>query len=167
MKRFGISILFLMTAIAFTGCTPSGDQPRGSGVSTASASPLPESGYKAAITMVSPVPQTMGAGETASVKAKVKNMGTVAWPALLPGAKYRVALGNHWLDKSGKTVIIDDGRTDLPHDIKPGEEVELMLPINAPKAPGDYILQLDMVHEGLSWFTAHGSQIAKVNIKVQ
>ncbi|OLE97781.1 MAG: hypothetical protein AUG75_04090 [Cyanobacteria bacterium 13_1_20CM_4_61_6] len=110
----------------------------------------------------------MGAGETASVKAKVKNMGTVAWPALLPGAKYRVALGNHWLDKNGKTVVVlDDGRADLPHDIKAGEEVELTLPIKAPKAAGDYTLELDLVHEGLSWFTAHGSQIAKVNIKVQ
>lgn len=109
----------------------------------------------------------MGAGKTASVKAKVKNMGTVAWPALVPGANYRVALGNHWLDRNGKTVVLDDGRADLPHDIKAGEEVELTLPIKVPKAPGDYILELDMVHEGLSWFTAHGSQIAKINIKVQ
>ena len=167
MKRFGIPILFLLTTVAITGCSPNEDQPAVSGASTASASPFPESGYKAAITMVSPSPQTMKAGETATVKAKVKNMGTVAWPAVVSGAKYRVALGNHWLDKSGKSVLIDDGRTDLPHDIKPGEEVELSLPINAPKASGDYILQLDMVHEGLSWFTAHGSQTVKINIRVQ
>ncbi|MEP6911797.1 MAG: NBR1-Ig-like domain-containing protein [bacterium] len=167
MKRFGISILFLLTAVAITGCSSSEDQPPVSGTSTASASPFPESGYKAAITMVSPPPQTLKAGGTASVKAKVKNMGTVAWPAPVSGAKYRVALGDHWLDKSGKTVVIDDGRTDLPHDIKPGEDVELTLPINAPKAPGDYILQLDMVHEGLSWFAAHGSQTVKINIIVQ
>src|SRR2546423_12773373 len=103
MKRFGIPMLFLLTAVAITGCSRSEDQPPVSGASTASASPLPESGYKAAITMVSPPPQTMRAGETVSVKAKVKNMGTVAGPALVPGAQYRVALGNHWLDKSGKT----------------------------------------------------------------
>ena len=167
MKRFGISILLSLTAVALTGCSVSEDQPPVSGTSTASASPFPESGYKAAITMVSPPPQIMKAGGTASVKAKVRNMGTVAWPAVVSGAKYRVALGDHWLDKSGKTVVIDDGRTDLPHDIKPGEDLELTLSINAPKAPDDYILQLDLVHEGLSWFAAHGSQTVKINIRVQ
>ena len=167
MKRFVIFILFLLIAVAFTGCTPSEDQPPGSVASTASGSPLPDSGYKAAITVVSPPPQTMHGGETATVKAKVKNMGTVAWPAGVPGGKYRVTLGNHWLDKNGNTVVLDDGRADLPHDVKPGEEVELTLPVKAPKAAGDYVLELDMVHEGITWFTAHGSQIAKINIRVQ
>jgi hypothetical protein len=171
MKRFGISTMCLLTAIAFTGCTPSVDQPPPGPGATApsapSASPLPESGYKAAITVVSPPPKTMRAGEAATVKAKVKNMGTVAWPAGVPGGNYRVTLGNHWLDKNGKAVVLDDGRADLPHDVKAGEEVELTLRINAPKAAGDYILELDLVHEGLSWFTAHGSQIVKIPIKVQ
>ena len=117
--------------------------------------------------MVNPAPPTLHTGETASLKVKVKNMGTAAWPALSPGAKGRVTLGNHWLDKNGKTVIGDDGRAELPHDVKAGEEVELTLNIKAPKEAGEYILELDMVHETLSWFTAHGSQVVKVNIKVQ
>jgi hypothetical protein len=168
MKRFEISLMCLLTVLAFAGCMLGEDQPsQGSGTSAASGSPLPDSGYKAAITMVSPAPPTMRAGETATVKAKVKNMGTVAWPALVPGGKYRVTLGNHWLDKNGKTVVGDDGRADLPHDLKPGEQIELTLAINAPKAAGDYILELDMVHEALTWFTAHGSQTVKTNIKVQ
>jgi hypothetical protein len=167
MKRFGISIICLLTAIAFAGCTLGEDQPPpASGTSAPSGSPLPESGFKAAITMVSPAPATMRAEETATVKAKVKNMGTAVWPAQVPGGKYRVTLGNHWLDKNGKAVVLDDGRADLPHDLKPGEEVELALTIKAPKA-GDYILELDMVQEAVSWFTAHGSQTVKTNIKVQ
>jgi hypothetical protein len=83
-------------------------------------------------------------------------MGTVAWPALSPGAKGRVTLGNHWLDKNGKTLIGDDGRAELPHDVKSGEEVELTLNIKARKTAAVH-LELDMVHETLSWFTAHGS----------
>ncbi|MGI9069008.1 MAG: hypothetical protein ACR2HX_21720 [Pyrinomonadaceae bacterium] len=168
MKRFGISIICLLTAIAFAGCTLGADPPppQASGTSTPSGSPLPESGFKAAITMVSPAPSTMRTGETATVKAKVKNMGNVAWPAQIPGVKYSVTLGNHWLDKNGKAVVLDDGRADLPHELKPGEEAELALTIKAPKA-GDYILELDMVQETVSWFTAHGSQTAKTNIKVQ
>lgn len=91
----------------------------------------------------------------------------MAWPAQTPGGIYRVTLGNHWLDKNGKAVIIDDGRAALPHDLQPSEEAELSLKVTAPKSAGAYILELDMVHEGLTWFTAHGSQIVKTNITVQ
>ena len=168
MNRVAISIACLLSTIAFTACTPTEDRPPAAGTAPAVAvSPLPDSAYKAAITMVNPAPQTLHPAEPASLKVKVKNMGNVAWPALTPGAKYRVTLGNHWLDKSGKTVVLDDGRTDLPHDLKPGEEAELFLRVTAPKAAGTYVLELDMVHEGLTWFTAHGSQVVKTDIIVQ
>ena len=168
MNRLGISIICLLSAMAFAACTPSEDHPQTAGTAPAvAASPLPDSAYKAAITLVNPAPQTMKAGETGSLKVKVKNMGNVAWPALTPGAKYRVTLGNHWLDKNGKQLVLDDGRADLPHDIKPAEEADLSITVTAPKTPGDYVLELDLVHEGLTWFTAHGSQTVKTNIKVQ
>jgi hypothetical protein len=170
MKRFTVYVICAVFAFVVAGCSP-GPADRGTGAAgstpEAAGSPLPESGYKASITVVVPPPPTMHPGEKATVKARVKNMGNVAWPALVPGAKYRVTLGNHWLDKSGKTVIGDDGRAELPHDVKAGEEVELTLAIKAPRDAGDYILDLDMVHETLSWFIAHGSQNVKINIKVQ
>ena len=156
MKRLGVFIICLVTAIAFAACTPTEDRSPGPLTSAVSPSPLPESAYKAAITMVNPAPSTLHAGEAASLKVRVKNMGTVAWPALSPGAKGRVTLGNHWLDKNGKTLIGDDGRAELPHDVKSGEEVELTLNIKARKTAAVH-LELDMVHETLSWFTAHGS----------
>lgn len=167
MKRLGILISSLLIAIAFAACARLEDRPPGSGASAVTATPLPESAYKAAITLVNPAPQTLHAGEPTSLKVKVKNMGNIAWPALTPGAKYRVTLGNHWLDKNGKTVIGDDGRAELPHDLKPGEEAELSLRVTAPKTAGAYILELDLVHEALTWFTAHGSQIVKTDITVQ
>ena len=168
MNRLGISIICLLSAMAFAACTPTEDRPPAAGTAPAvTPTPLPDSAYKAAITMANPAPQTLRAGEPADLKVKVKNMGTAAWPALTPGAKYRVALGNHWLDKSGKTVVLDDGRADLPHDLKPGEEAEISIKVKAPQTPGDYVLELDLVHEGLTWFTAHGSQTVKSNIKVQ
>ncbi len=170
MKHSTVFVICILFVIVLAGCGPdTADRgPRTPGSSPeAGASPLPEGGYKAAITIVSPAPQTLHVGEPASLKVKVKNMGNIAWPALAPGAKYRVTLGNHWLDKNGKEVVVDDGRADLPHDLKPGEEAELFLRVTAPKAAGAYILELDMVHEGLTWFTAHGSQIVKTNITVQ
>jgi hypothetical protein len=168
MKRFGISVICLLTAVAFAACSTTEERtPTNTTAPVVNSSPLPASAYKAAITMVTPAPQTLKAGESVPLQVKVKNMGNMAWPAQTPDGRYKVTLGNHWLDKKGKEVIVDDGRADLPHDLKPGEEVELTLKVTAPKPAGSYILELDMVHEGLTWFTAHGSQIVKTNITIQ
>lgn len=168
MKNSIVLIICVVFAVVLAGCGGyAGDSgPGAAGPSPVNANLLPDSAYKAAITVENP-PRTLRAGEQASLKVKVKNIGGGTWPALVPDAKYRVDLGNHWLDKNGATVSLDDGRADLPHDLKPGEEAELVLKVKAPKVPGDYILELDMVHETLTWFSPHGSQTVKTNITVQ
>ena len=90
------------------------------------------------------------------------------WPAReRGGGAYQVSLGNHWLDGDGKTVINDDGRSALLRDLKPGETVELPLTVNAPSVPGNYILEIDMLQEGVSWFGLAGSQPIKLPVEVR
>jgi hypothetical protein len=60
-----------------------------------------------------------------------------------------------------------DSRAVLPHDLKPGEEAELTLTVTAPQAPGDYFLELDMVHEGVTWFYEQGSRTLRWHVKVE
>lgn len=68
-----------------------------------------------------------------------------------------VALGDRWLTGDGTGVVNElDSRTALPHDLGPGEEVKLKLTVTAPTAPGDYVLGIDMVHEGVPGFTSAG-----------
>jgi len=165
MKRFGIFIICVLATIAFSACTPTGNQP-GASADPAITTQLPDGVYKAQITIMS-APQTLRAGEQASVKVKVKNLGNANWPSRGQGAKYKFDLGNHWLDKKGAEVTGDDGRASLPHDLKPGDETELVLNVRAPKTPGDYILVLDMVHEDVTWFALRGSETAKTNVTVQ
>jgi len=45
--------------------------------------------------------------------------------------KIRYYLGDHWLDKDGKILILDSQRTGSPHDIRPGEIVSMEIPISA------------------------------------
>ncbi len=45
----------------------------------------------------------------------------------------------------------------LPHDIVPGESVEIEIALLAPAAPGEYLLAFDMVVEHLAWFEDLGS----------
>jgi hypothetical protein len=64
-------------------------------------------------------------------------------------------------------VVNDDGRSALFRDLNPGEQTELELVVNAPKMPGTYILELDMLQEGVSWFGLHGSATLQISIRVE
>ena len=64
-------------------------------------------------------------------------------------------------------LVNDDGRTQLPRDLGPGEEAELKLHVNAPNAPGEYLLELDMLQEGVSWFGLKGSTTTRLPVRVE
>jgi hypothetical protein len=169
LKHSSITLICVLIGILLTACSPSENAPTKPNSSTGpvSTGPLPDAAYKASITPANP-PPTLRAGEKAAINVKVKNAGNGVWPAQGQGSKYKVDLANHWLDSKGVAEVVgDDGRAALPHDLKPGDEAELVLTVKAPKSSGDYVLELDMVHEDVTWFKNHGSQTTKVNIRVQ
>jgi len=59
-----------------------------------------------------------------------------------------------------------DGRIGLAKDLRPNEETEVSLAITAPTNPGNYVLDVDMVQEQVSWFHDKGSPTARTNITV-
>jgi hypothetical protein len=168
MKRFITALVCALFAMVLAACGPNAADhgPGTAGTAPVAPNPLPDSSYRAEITLLNP-PQTLRAGEPAPIKVKVKNIANATWPSQGQGPKYKVDVGNHWLDKDGKEVTGDDGRAGLPRDLKPGEEAEVLLTVKAPKTPGDYILEVDMVHEDITWFKWKGSQSTKANVKVQ
>jgi hypothetical protein len=111
----------------------------------------------------------MKPGQKQPIKVKVKNASDTLWIVYGSGEgnKYRVAVGNSWLDNKGQLLTNMDGRYGLPSNLGPGRDVEVPLAITAPDKPGDYVLQLDMVQEGVTWFHEKGSPVLKVNVKVQ
>jgi SAM-dependent methyltransferase len=121
-------------------------------VPSAGLGPLPRDAYRGRITVVGG-PTHVPASRPAAVTAQVRNESTVVWPLLVTDdGRHQVKLGNHWLDRGGQVVRYDDVRTQLPREVKPGEEIELLLVVNAPDLPGQYTLELDMVQEGVAWF---------------
>lgn len=153
--------------------TGSGSQPAAPTEATKPAapsganSPLPANGFKATIS-VPEAPSTIKAGEKVSLQVKVKNDGPAMWPAIgQPDHKYQVNLGNHWYDRNEKPLVNDDARSHLPRDVQPGEEVTIPLRVTAPAAPGEYILELDMVQELVGWFKQKGGQTLKLKVKVE
>lgn len=133
---------------------------------------LPENGFKAEITLPGP-PAKLRAGQKERVQVRVKNASEVFWWARggelneRDDNKFYLAAGNRWLKADGTTLVTDmDGRHGLLKDLKPGEETEVPLLITAPKDPGEYILEVDLVQEQVAWFSDKGSPTARTKVTV-
>jgi hypothetical protein len=128
--------------------------------------PLPDDGFRAEISIIE-MPAAFRAGEPAVVRVRVANVSGRTWRARERSAgKFHVGLGNRWLATAGSTLINDDGRAALMTDLAPREAVELTLKVNAPPKRGDYILELDMLQEGVSWFVTKGSAPVRVEVRI-
>jgi hypothetical protein len=75
-------------------------------------------------------------------------------------------VGNHWLDENGNVIVHDDGRAPLSQDLNPNNSVVLLLTINAPSREGQYVLEIDLLQEGVSWFGLKGSRTWRGHVKV-
>jgi hypothetical protein len=119
---------------------------------------LPEAGFRAKITVVD-APPSMEAGVPTTVRARVRNESEATWWAMADGeGRCHVRVGNHWLDRQGKDVLVhEDGRVILPTDLAPGQEADVSLTVTPPADPGRYVLEVDVVQEGVTWFKDRGS----------
>jgi 4-amino-4-deoxy-L-arabinose transferase-like glycosyltransferase len=128
---------------------------------------LPKDGFQATITPLT-VPAVLGRQQPATFEVTVRNDSSKAWPAReRGGGRYQVSLGNHWLDETGRIIVNDDGRAALFKELRPGESVTLRLMVNTPRKPGTYILEFDMLQEGVSWFGLQGSSTTRVPVRVE
>jgi SAM-dependent methyltransferase len=97
----------------------------------------------------------------------VRNLGAGVWPAASEhDGPFSIRLGNHWRRRFWRTLRFDDRRTALPHDVSPGETATMGMPVEAPDAPGTYVLELDMVQENVRWFAEAGSKPARIRVRV-
>ena len=149
------------TRVQSAAAPPGGDVP----------SALPNNGFKAEITLIDP-PAKLRTGQKETIRVKVKNASDVMWWArgsrinTRPDNKFYIAAGDRWLKSDGSLLTNMDGRYGIPKDLAPGEETELPLLITAPKEPGDYTLEVDLVQELVAWFSEKGSPAGKTKITV-
>lgn len=139
---------------------------KNSGRKSVSSGRLPQGGYSARIEALN-APANLRSGESFDLKVRVENTSGAIWRSESEGnGAYWIRLGNHWLDENGKRLQTDDGRTSLPYDIRPGTAVEMVLTVKAPATAGEYILELDMVQEKVSWFANEESQPVRIKVTV-
>ncbi len=84
--------------------------------------------------------------------ARLRNLSEHSWPNRGPA---RVRLSYRWLSAGGEEIPHASVRTELPSAIEPGQEIASWLSIDAPGAPGNYLLELDPLFENVAWFSTH------------
>jgi hypothetical protein len=90
-------------------------------------------------------------GEHGSLTVRVTNEGATPWPGGLDRHPL-IRLGHRWLAPDG--VLMDDctARSRLLSSVQPGESVVAPVDIVAPEQAGNYIIEVDLVHEFVRWF---------------
>ena len=107
---------------------------------------------------ISTVPGSLPLRMPTTVPLRVQNLSNFDWDSL-------VNLSYHWYDQSGNVVQWDGVRTPLA-GLRVGEVRSLEANVLAPLTPGTYILRLDIVHEGVTWFSGRGMELGPITVKV-
>ena len=100
-----------------------------------------------------PAPVSVRPGGAFRADLTVTNTGTQAWTATMTPP---LRLGYHWRDAStGAVVVWDGGRVAVPA-LLPGATGAVTATVQAPLVAGIYILEWDLVLEGVGWLSATG-----------
>jgi hypothetical protein len=155
--------MFLIEVARSSGNEAGSKEPNGKGIVASDY----DAAYHAVIS-ASEQPSVMTAGEKKIFQLTVRNAGNSVWRSRVPhGWMNVVTAGDRWLTADGAGIVNElDSRSALPHDLKPGDQAELTLTVTAPKTDGQYVLEIDMVHEGVTWFYQRGSPTLRWSVTV-
>ncbi len=106
---------------------------------------------------------TLKPGDKIQLKVVIKNISTKTWG---PTKESGITLGNHWLNQYGELIRWSDGRVELPRGVAPGEQVVVTLQVQAPVEKDRYLLELDLVEEGITWFKDKDAKTTFIDVSV-
>jgi hypothetical protein len=110
------------------------------------------------------VPPEIPAGRDTMIDVVVRNDSAFPWPN---GGPTRISLSYHWLDVQGRSVLREGARSLFATPVDPGKGAGATMKIQAPAEPGDYLLELDLVREQVSWFSDRNpTSTRRVPVKV-
>ena len=112
--------------------------------------------YAGRITLASRTTPVVTAGAGWTVPVTVENSSHVVWCS---ASHFMIRASYHLyrrVDGRDELVAFDNVRTPLPQPLAPGEQTTIALEIAAIDEPGEYVAEVDMLHEFVSWFAEHG-----------
>jgi len=108
-------------------------------------------------------PDEIVSGSTANVVVRVVNTGFLDWSS--DGSSI-FNMSYHWRDAGGTVAVLDGHRTPLSAPVASGQSVTTNVVVIAPAAPGRYTLEIELVHEGVTWFSQAGQPTLTLSMRV-
>ncbi len=109
-------------------------------------------------------PVSVGAapGGVVLVPLTIKNTGSLVWDV---SKGFDVAY--HIVSASGAVKVWDGLRTALPASVPPGQSATLNAVVRAPETAGPYVIQFEVVQEGVTWFSGKSVPTGDVALDVR
>jgi hypothetical protein len=111
---------------------------------------VPESAYRAKVEAIESK-ALFTPSEQRHVFFGVTNEGTERWPGQLD-ERPLIRLAYRWLNHDGSVHTAEGPRSAFSRRVDPGERILTPMHVVAPTDPGEYILEVDFVHEHVKWF---------------
>jgi len=168
------ALLAAVVLLSLAACGQSAEKVEPAPAAQVAAAPgphaMPESGYKVEWGKVE-IPTPVPAGKTVPVQVTFKNASDQVWADRAtgdPGQSGINAIRLAWrlLPAAGAHGEGYSERVDLPQPLAPGQSATLTVEVKAPDRSGDYEIQLDLVHETITWFEWKGAPKLVVKLKV-
>jgi hypothetical protein len=111
-----------------------------------------------------PATLTISADGPVDAVVTAHNTGQVVWTA---GGSQSFALAYRWLSADAASQLdLPATSFDLPHDVAPGETVQVNVDVTARLPPGDYRLAWGMLQQHVLWFHDRGYPDAETLVHV-
>jgi O-antigen biosynthesis protein len=120
--------------------------------------------YGASYRLLNELPDPLWSGDTLLLRIELTNTGTIPW---LNFGLHPVRLSYHWRAANAAMAVHDGLRAGFRDPIAPGESATVELRVVAPPEPGQYELQLDLLEEGIAWFSDRGVQPLAIAVTFQ
>ena len=122
--------------------------------------------YHAVVSAPSEISGTIPAGVTFDLPVTVTNRSRWGWSS---EGQLPVSLGCHVyrVEGSARTLVtFGQGRTGLGGYLLPGGTRHVRVLLRVPSDPGDYDVDVDLVHENRYWFSERGLSVGTVRLHV-
>ena len=111
------------------------------------------------------MPTTYLPNERVLASVDAVNEGGLSWISV-PNRWPHIRVSYHIRDVSGKVITWDGERTPIYSTVEPNRSTSILASFTAPKDPGEYLVEWDMVSESECWFAECGSPTEIVRLQV-
>lgn len=106
-------------------------------------------------------------GERVRIPVSIVNESSETWPVGRgPASEGGIALTWHFRRDTEEMLVLEGKRYFLPSDLAPGEKVTIDVMFDAPRDPGRFYIDFDLVQEGHEWFSGTGGCLLRVALLV-